>query len=189
MNKSFRYSSVILATAMLTGVALASDQWLHVRVEEHGRGAERVHLNIPLSVVEAMLPHLEIDDLDRGTLRVDPSDLDLDGLDLKEIVTAMSEGPDADYVTVNKDDEHVRVSKKGGYVVVVAEDRGCCGNERVNVRIPLAVVDALVGDGRGELDLLAGLRALSAFEGEELVKVESDDESIRIWIDSDEDGS
>ena len=61
-------------------------------------------------------------------------------------------------------------------------------SEKVRVRFPLAVVEALVGDNPQELDLLAGLRALSEFEGEDLVRIDSEDESVRIWVDSSDTG-
>ena len=54
-------------------------------------------------------------------------------------------------------------------------------------RLPMDVVEALIGDDPNELDLEAGLDALAAYDGEDLVAVESDDgESVRVWIDTTE---
>jgi len=59
----------------------------------------------------------------------------------------------------------------------------------VRVRFPLDVVDALLSGGENELDLIAALDALADHGGGDLVTVESDDESIRVWIDTDADGN
>jgi hypothetical protein len=66
------------------------------------------------------------------------------------------------------------------YVTVVEEEK----NEKVDVRVPFAVVDALLSGNEDELDIQAAINALVQ-EGEgELVTVTSDDENVRIWVDS-----
>jgi hypothetical protein len=54
----------------------------------------------------------------------------------------------------------------------------------VEVKIPLAVVDALFSAGNDELDLVAGLRALSAQGDTELVSVKDEENTVRVWVDS-----
>jgi hypothetical protein len=51
------------------------------------------------------------------------------------------------------------------------------------------VLEAIVLNDSEQIDLLAGLQALREFDGEDLVRVESDDELVRIWIDSSQTGS
>jgi hypothetical protein len=48
----------------------------------------------------------------------------------------------------------------------------------------MKVVDALFSGGKDELDLVAGLRALSAQGDTELVTVKDEENSVRIWLDS-----
>ncbi len=55
---------------------------------------------------------------------------------------------------------------------------------RVDVKIPMKVVDALFSAGKDELDLVAALRALSAHGDTELVSVKSDENTVRVWLDS-----
>jgi len=55
---------------------------------------------------------------------------------------------------------------------------------RVEVKIPMKVVDALFSAGKDELDVLAALRALSAHGDTELVSVKGDGDNVRIWLDS-----
>jgi hypothetical protein len=54
----------------------------------------------------------------------------------------------------------------------------------VEVKIPLSVVDALFSAGKDELDLVAGLKMLSAQGDQELVSVKDEDNTVRVWIDS-----
>jgi hypothetical protein len=49
------------------------------------------------------------------------------------------------------------------------------------------VVEAMLDSPTGELDLVRGLHALADF-GEDLLQLESDTQSARIWIDGRADG-
>ena len=130
-----------------------------------------------------LIPAIETEEFNRGRIHI--GDADLDGIDLHEILLAVRDAPDADYVKIQGDGEEVRVSKERGFLIVnVDEDRG----DRVRVRLPLDVVDALVGEGSEELDLVAALDVLARHHKGDLVSVESDDESIRIWIDNNDSG-
>jgi hypothetical protein len=191
----FDRKRLILFALLLVALALpalASEQWLHVRVEDHRHGDETVHVNLPLSVVEAMLPAISLDELERGKISLDELELDgleMQGVDLREMLLAFRDGPDTDLVTVREGDETLRVAKEGDYLIVRAEEAGFDDFETLNVRIPFPVLEALVGGDRDTLDLAAGLRALREYEGEEFVRIDSEDESVRIWIDSSQTGS
>jgi len=187
--KTNRILAGIAIIALLTvSAAGAADKWLHVRVEEDGDSGERVNVNVPLDLVERMLPLITVDELDGGKLMLDELDDDLKGIDLRELAAALEDAPDADFVTVESDDENVRIAKEGEFLIVVVEERGKRSAETVRVRVPLAVVNALVGDDPNELDLVAALRVLSEYDDAPLVDVQSDDSSVRVWIDSDESG-
>jgi hypothetical protein len=56
--------------------------------------------------------------------------------------------------------------------------------KRVEVRLPLTVVDALASAGGNELDLVAGVRALATQGDTELVTVKDGKSTVRIWLDS-----
>jgi hypothetical protein len=189
------WKRITIAAWLMAALALpaaAADQWLHIRVEEGANGEETVNVNVPLSVVEAMLPSISVHELERGRIALDDVDLDeleLDGLDLREVVLAFRDGPDTDFVRIKDRDESVRVAKEGDYLIVLVEEDGRYDRETVSIRLPFPVLEALIGADGETLDLVAGLAALREFEGEELVRVETDDELVRIWIDSDHAGS
>ena len=55
---------------------------------------------------------------------------------------------------------------------------------RVEVKVPMKVVEALFSAGKDELDVLAALRALSAHGDTELVSVKDGEQTVRVWLDS-----
>ena len=61
-----------------------------------------------------------------------------------------------------------------------AEER----DETVDIKIRLEVVDLLLAAEDDELDLVEMVKALRKHDGEDLVRVEGEDEFVRIWIDS-----
>ncbi len=187
MKPGVRRTLACVAGAVLLSLssAAAAEKWLHVRVEENGSRGERVSVNVPLELVERMLPLISIDELQHGKLDLDDH---LEGIDLRELAAALRDAPDADFVTVEREDENVRVSKEGEFLVVRVQEQGRHSDEKVRVRIPLAVVDALFGGEPHELDLLAALEALGEYSDSALVDVETDDGSVRVWIDSNESG-
>ena len=169
----------ILATILACSLAVAGDAWIHVSVDSSD--AESVRVSLPFSLVETLLPMIDVEPLHEGRLVLD--DLDLEGIDLRAVLTEFANADDADFVKVRDGDETVSVSKKGGFLHVDVDEAH--GGDRVRVRVPMSIVDALItSDGEpNTLDLAAAMRVLSAFEGE-LVTVQGGRESVRIWIDS-----
>jgi hypothetical protein len=177
--------SLALAALLLVPVGAAradDDLWLHVRVD--GDRGETVSVNLPLALVEKAIPLIPDEHFRHGVLVLDDVEWGhgrrLSVADLRELWSELQASPDMTFVTVESDDEKVRVSKSGGYLLVDAADRG---RESVEVRVPLAVVDALLsGDGEA-LDIRAAIAALARHGGGELVAVNQDDERVRVWID------
>jgi hypothetical protein len=153
-----------------------------VRVESTDYDGDNVKINVPLDLVAAILPTLEFDELRQGKVYL--PDAEIEGVDLRQLLEALRDAPDADFVTVNGRRESVVVAKENGLLVVRVDDDG----DRVRVKIPLEVVDAMLTGDENEIDLVAGLEALAAFGGGDLIRVESDDELVRVWIDSTETG-
>ena len=182
MKRKWITLALMICLTAGTAFAGAEGHWLHVRVEESGDDGEKVNVNIPLSVVLAILPAIQTDDFRDGRINIGRGRID--DIDLHEVLKAFKDAPDAEFVTVDGRDESISISKERGFLLVKVDDDG----ERVRVRFPLDVVDALLSGGDNELDLLAALDALADHGGGDLVTVESDDESIRVWIDTRADG-
>src|SRR5215467_11380747 len=180
-----------------------SERWLHVRVIDSGHKGETVRVNVPLEMAEKVLPAIHKDRLHNGKVQINHSDIE--GVDLKALLEAVRSSKDGEYVTVQSNDNDVRVAKQAGYMVVHVTEKGFKSTRsdkdksdksaekseksyersRVDVRVPMKVVEALLSAGKDELDVVAALRALSAHGGDtELVSVKSEDSTVRVWLDS-----
>jgi hypothetical protein len=204
-----RASVTLAAVVLLAPVALyaqsvtvtsdsssTSDRWLHVRVISSESKNETVRVNVPLDMAEKVLPAINKDRLHNGKVRF--NDSDMNGVDLKTILEAVRTAKDGEFVTVQSNDSDVRVAKQNGYMLVHVTEKNSGPDKsdkvgkngkpseksRVDVKIPMKVVDALFSAGKDELDIVAALRALSAHGDTELVSVQSDDNTVRIWLDS-----
>ncbi len=159
------------------------DRWLHVRVENPDSKEETVRVNVPLELAEKILPTINRDRLQSGKVKVD--EIDCHGVDLHALLDAVRTSKDGEFVTVQSKDSDVRVAKQNNYFLVhVADKHHSTKKSTVEVKIPMKVVDALFSGGKDELDLVAGLRALSAQGDTELVSVKDEENTVRIWLDS-----
>jgi len=175
--------SIFLAMLVLimgvAGVASASDLWLHVRVDE--TDGAKVKVNVPVSMVEKAIAMVPEEHLREGKIHLSECCEHMSPAELRELWQEIKNSPDMTFVTVEEDDESVRVWKEAGYlkVHVLEQDK----NEEVDVQVPLTVVDALLSGEGDELNIEAAIRALVE-EGEgELVTVSGDDETVRVWVD------
>lgn len=173
--------AALLLAALVCLPATAADLWFHVTVQEEGGDNANVTLNLPISIVEKMLPLIPQDEMRDGRIVID--DQEFDAAKLRALWQEVSSSPDMTYVTVKTDNENVKVSKEGGYLIARTTEHSERGAQ-VHARIPLAVVDALLSGEGNTLNVQAALAALVA-EGEgELVTVNDDRNQVRVWIDS-----
>ncbi len=165
--------------------------WLHVRVEEV-KDASKVSVNLPLSVVEAVLkasPEL-IERHGRIHLGRDHDGHGLKLADLRRVWKELAAVGDAELVSVESDDENVKVQKKGDLVQVFVEQKGRTdkdgkkvkGGEQVRVEIPVSLVDALLSGEGDEANIEAAITELRKRRGD-IVRVQDDDSHVRVWID------
>jgi len=165
-----------------TVLASTHDRWLHVRVTNPGRNEESVRVNVPLELAEKVLPTINKDRLHSGRVRFD--DIDCHGVDLRALLDAVRTSKDGEFVTVQNKDSDVRVAKRNGTLFVHVFEKNRPKKSEVEVKVPMRVVDALLSAGKDELDLVAGLHALSAQGDTELVSVKDEENTVRVWLDS-----
>lgn len=174
----------LLASLLFAASAMASsDKWIHVKVESANE--ETVTVNLPLSLVNAaaaMMPaemQAEIND----EMEVAFDDLKLSWGDLRTFWEEVRNTPEATFVTVQSKDETVVVKKEGRYMLVETAESSANGAQ-VNVRFPLAVVDALLSGPENTLNFQAALAVLAEEDHGHLVSVNDGDDHIRVWIDN-----
>ena len=175
-----------------------TDQWIHVRVESNDTKGETVRVNVPIEMAEKVLPAIKQDRLHDGKVKIDHGDVK--DVDLRAIIDAVRTAKDGEYVTVQSNEDNVRVAKSAGYLYIHVTEKDHAGktgdkgdakegavkvaHTKVEVKVPMKVVDALFSAGKDELDIVAALHALSASGDTELVSVKDGENSVRVWIDS-----
>lgn len=180
-----------LVALMALGAPLAAQTgtpWLHVRVEE-AKDATKVAVNLPLSVVEAVL-------------KASPGMIEKHGRihlgrehgvklhDLRRVWKELAAVGDAELVSVESEDESVKVMRKGDLVQVFVDQKAKPGKngkkgkgaEQVRVEIPVSLVDALLSGEGDEANLEAAVLELRKRRGD-IVRVQDDDNHVRVWID------
>lgn len=181
-----------------TAAASNAERWLHVTVDSTNDREERVRVNVPLSLARTVLASVHQGKLDRGIVRID--DAHFDEVDIRSIVKALKSAQDGEYVTVEKHDCTVHVSKQANLLLIHVVDKGAerkhaeegdanapkhsRRHENVDVRVPLEVADALFSGPQDELNVAAALDLLSRHESMELVSVKDGENTVRVWMDT-----
>jgi hypothetical protein len=162
-----------------------------------------VSVNLPMAVVEAVLKASPEFLEEHGKIKIG----DHHGMRLADMRRAWKELAavgDAELVTVESEDENVRVARKGDLVLVYVDKKAGAkpakaeatpekaekpakaakldGPGEVRVEVPVSLVDALLS-GEGEtLNLQAAVNELTKRRGD-IVRVHDEDSRVRIWID------
>lgn len=158
------------------------ERWLHVRVICTDGKGDTVRVNVPLELAEKVLPAVNHDRLHNGKVKIDNSDIN--DVDLRAIMEAVHSAKDGEYVTVQGNDNDVRVAKEGNHLIVHVVDKEGSKKSQVEVKVPMKVVEALLSAGKDELDLVAALHALSMQGDVELVSVKDSENTVKVWLDS-----
>ena len=182
MNGKKLFGMVLLSAGLAVTAqrASAADLWLHIDV--NGKGDEQANINLPLSMVRSMAGSV-LHDEGHGSKTLRVKDKDFSVSELRQAWRELRDSPDANYVTVRDKDSDVRIGKKGDYLHLKAVDRGPHGDD-VEAKIPLDVVEALLSGSDDELNVGAALEALARRGEGELMTVNGENETVRIWIDS-----
>lgn len=170
----------VLAFSAALPASAAPDLWLHVEVRENGGENANIKVNLPVSLIESVLPMIENNsELQDGRIVIDDSELTVD--DLRRMLDSFTASPDATFAEVETDDERIVFFKDGAYLRVET-DASADGTE-IRARFPVAVLEALVSGTGNELNVAAGLQALADHGAGELVTVRDRDATVRVWID------
>ena len=174
-------ATLALTTLFVAPVAAqeAARPWIHIHVTEGGDEAKNIQVNLPLSVIEIGLNAVPDKVVEKGRLKLKNADLSVE--DLRLMWQDLRGVGDAEFVTVQDKDQHVRIARRGNTLLINVDDQ-TGENEKVRIEIPVEVVDALFEGEGEELNLRAAIRRLGAQRGEN-VKVDDGDKNVRIWID------
>jgi hypothetical protein len=178
-----------VAQAEAPAAGKTSTAWLHVRVEE-AKEASKVSVNLPMTVVEAILkasPEIIEKHAHAHHLGEEHG---LKMADLRKAWKALAEVGDAELITVESDDENVKVRRKGDVVQIFVDGKGkpaadgkpARRGEEVRVELPVSLVDAFLSGEGEEGNVEAAVAELQKRRGD-IVRVHDDESHVRIWID------
>lgn len=178
---------VVAAAAIVclgTGFVVAQDEpraWIHVEITGDGEDADTINVNLPLSAAKALLAMVPDDVISDGQLRLEEQGVPFSVSALRDVWQELMKVDDTEFVTIEQENETVRVARAGDNVEVRIEERDD-GNETVDVVLPIAVVDALLSGDNDKLNVSAAIDQLSLLRGD-IVRVNQVDRQIRVWID------
>jgi hypothetical protein len=180
MNRTFLAASFALSLGAIP--LQAQTPWIHIEVDANEADASHVKVNLPLSVVEIALEAAPDKIVNDGRIHLHHIDEDLDVEDLRRMWQELRSAPDSELVSIESKDkgETVSVRREGDEILVAVEDRK--DKDTVNLRIPVAVVDALFSSEGQELNLKGAISELKNLRGD-VVRVDDGETKVRIWID------
>jgi len=182
---------VMVGILVFAALASPADRWIHIRVIESGPDGDRVRVNIPLSLAEAVLPTIRSDKFCNGKIKVD--DHAFDQVDVRALLEAVRKTGDNQYVTVESKDQNVEVAKAGEFLLIkvhenckdgAKNDQASKAQNTVDIKVPFKVANALLSGPNDELNVLAAVRALDEYQNLKLVTVKDGSDDVRIWVDS-----
>ena len=146
----------------------------------HEGAAFDANINLPLSAVEPLLslvPHGAMSDR-----LLDLTGEEVNVAAMRDLWRAIAGVGEAEFVAVDGEDETVRIARTGDQINVQVEECDEDGGEVVDIRVPVAVVDALLsGDGEA-LNVHAAVAQLGELRGD-IVRVSGGEHQVRVWID------
>lgn len=108
---------------------------IRVDVDEHRPGGSHVHFWVPAAAVPAALHFVPDEKLQEAAEHAK------EALPIAQIVAAELENyPNAEFVTVDGDEQHVKVSVRDGKVYVDVQDHG----DEVHVAVPVSTIKDVV---------------------------------------------
>ncbi len=173
--------TTLIAIFVLVAVPLTATEgtrWLNVHVTEAAEGTN-VQVHLPLSLILAVINSVEVENFHGGKVDLEISDVEIDW---PQLLAAVQQAPDGEFVKVTSDDANVQVTKRDGtlYVTVVETEEA---NATVNVTLPMSIIDSLHIDEDNQIDIAALLNGLDQLPNGDLVTVQSDEANVRVWVE------
>lgn len=175
----WRLAVIPVLLAVLARPAIGAEiRWLNVDVRED-RDATSVQLHLPLPLVTAVLSAVDTRGFRRGVIELDLGEAEVDWVALLREVRSAPEG---EYVKVDDATTLMSISKRGGTVLVTVTEKSE-GGERVELRLPETILEAIDVGGGNRLDLVRLVSSLGAVGAGEVLNVASASAHVRVWVE------
>ena len=173
----------LAASASMAQSAPANDlMWLRVEITDGDADQPRVKVNLPLSLIEVVIDSVDTREFLINIEQEHPS------LDIRKLWREVRRMKEQDFLTVESDHELVRVWKDDDFfrINVRKADEEDEDRSRVELTIPLDVMDYLLEGGRGREFSFQGLvERLRGHLPLTLARIQDDGHLVKIWIEED----
>ena len=163
-----------LLTLMIAPGLLAGDgkffRFEMTETESNGTPTE-IKVRVPLSIVGAMTSQIEE--------AFEQVDFEGQELNIKELWAEVRAAGDNDFIEIDKEGAHIKVSTEGDFLLVSVEENE--SDQTINVKVPLSLGDLLFAEGGPDVDGI--LEELSNFTDVELFTIESEKVNAKAWIE------
>ena len=178
-TKIFTLIAVVALLAAPAAFAEDETRWVNVHVTENSSNTN-VEVHLPLNLVLTVLRNVDVENFHGGHVNLELDD-DMD-IDFAEIMAAVKDSPDGKFVTVTSDEADVNVRKEGGNIYVDVNQKED-EMAKVQVTVPMELMDAFTFGEENTLDVAALLESIDKLPDGELVKVTSEEANVRVWIE------
>ena len=113
-----------------------------------------------------------------GRIKLDSTEISI--AEIRQLWNELKKSGNAEFVTVEKKNETVRIAREGNFVLVKVSEKKV---PKVDLRVPVSVVDALLSGPTDELDIKAALVAMQHQSVGDILTVNDNKTQVRIWID------
>ena len=180
--KHRHFAAAVLGLALLAPAVRAEDKapWIHIKVTEGKDQATKVNVNLPLSLIDVALDVIKTDAVKDGRIQVEGTTITV--AQMRRIWAELKKTGDADFADIQDGENTVKVAKKGERLVVEVKE-GKAGKKTVYAELHQSVVDALLAGDGNSLDLKGAMAQLQTAQRGEIVRVDDNDNNVRVWID------
>ncbi|MCD4749001.1 MAG: hypothetical protein K8R59_06480 [Thermoanaerobaculales bacterium] len=172
---------VIVATLLLVvagTVGAADGPWLNVHVTEADSNTT-VKVHLPLNLVLTVIENINVEGFDAGKIKLE---LDETEIDWAPILAGIKDAPLGEYVTVNSDEADVVVTRTATGMLINVDEKSD-EKTQVEVNIPSKLIDAFQVDEENRIDIAALLRGFEDLPNGDLVRVNSSEATVRVWVE------
>ena len=192
--------AAILALSLLASSAFAQPKgkWINIHVRDAAEQTT-VDVRLPLDFIAAAIDAVDTPEFKNGKIRLDfhsrahEGAVEAEGdvtvhadhpdVNWAPLLKKMKDLPDGEFVKVDSPDAKVSVRRTGGLFLIHVENQQTEEKAKVDVRIPVALLDSFKVDENNRLDIKAFVAELDKLDIGDLVRVSAEGTDVRIWVE------
>jgi hypothetical protein len=192
----FRFAAAATAV-LLSALAMAGShgKWINVHVRQASEKTT-VDVRLPLDFIALAIDAVDTPEFKHGKVRINfhsrgdavegEGEVEVRNsrpdVNWVPLLKKMKDLPQGEYVKVDSPDAKVSIRRTGDlFLIHVVEQKD--EKTTVDVRLPVALLDAVSVDENQDLDVKAFVAQLDKLDTGDLVRVTGDDADVRIWVE------